>query len=103
MNGQTGHPDWCSQGSDCHQPKRASDGTVEWDHAARTAVRHLDGVAEVALVRMDAVTADDRHTSTEGIVIGADGTLTADQATRLAHALLAAVGQLEAGLAGSAR
>ena len=100
---QDGHPGWCGQGgrhSGCGGPKVASDGTVEWEHGSSTLIEHLDGVADVFVVRMDALL-DGEHDVTKAVVITSDGSFTARQAEAFARAILAAVRLLDAGLEGT--
>jgi hypothetical protein len=93
-----GHPAWCSQ--DCWPPSRAGDGTVEWCHDQRTDVEHLDGVADVFLVRMDALRGGE-HDVTKAVVLTANGSINEDQAEAYALSILRAVRQLDAGLEGT--
>ena len=73
---------------------------MEWSHGRTDAVEHLDGMADVFTVRMDALAADGDHDVTEAIVLTADGSFTARQAEQFAQAILAAVHRLDAGLPG---
>jgi hypothetical protein len=101
----TSHPGWCSQtyrGRGCGKPSVAGDGTVEWAHARPVEVEHLDGVAEVCTLRMEALRPDGVHDVDEVIVLGVDaaGSFTAAQAEAFGLAILEAVRRLDAGLPG---
>ena len=100
MTGQTGHPAWCSQGPHCQGARRCADGSTEWAHATypfvlRRADAAIDAHADVFLIRMDHVTADDEHLATAAIVLTADGSLTAEEARRIGRALVRAADQLD--------
>lgn len=96
-----GHPRWCSQGPGCQPARRFSDGSVEWDHSRRVDVVGEQGVADVFLVRMDALRADGLPYVDEALGLTAKGTFTADEAEGYALQILAAVQQLDAGLDGT--
>ena len=99
---QPGHPAWCSQGYSCHGPKRASDGTIEWDHASRVDVYGEHGAADVFLVRLDSLLPPNgRHASEDAPILTANGTFTVEEAEAFALAILHAVRQLDAGLPGT--
>ena len=99
------HPVWCAQthrGRGCSAPSVAGDGTVEWAHARSVEVEHLDGVAEVCTLRMEAIRPDGVHDVDEVVVLShIDGSFTAAQAEAFALALLEAVRRLDRGLDGT--
>jgi len=97
-----GHPAWCSQGHGCHGPKRAADGTVEWDHSSRVDIRAEEGHADVFPVRIDSRTPPNgRHDVGEALVLTADGTFTTVEAEAFALEIQRAVRKLDVGLDGT--
>lgn len=98
------HPTWCSQGGNrggCHRVTVARDGTVEWAHGQVFAVEHLDGVADVCALRMDAVLPGGAHYVTKAIVMDCNGSFAVDQAEAFGLAVLEAVRLYDAGLDGT--